>query len=156
MFNDPTEKLCTKAWKYGMRDYNIKGLAWIWHITSEFHGIFTLNLLGLLASETSTYLTIQKLGPNVHIISFKDSPSATRNHLNHSKRNATTQYHNGWAGPSQVTRYPYTPNKSKCPQTSYWNRSWEISTSQMNPSPIFSNPSSHHRKQSNSTSNCCL
>ena len=53
VFTVLTVTLCSDVCKYGIRGYNDKGLAWFWHIPPEFHGIFTLILLELLASETS-------------------------------------------------------------------------------------------------------
>ena len=47
-------RMCILNW-----GYNDILLAWIWHILPEFHGIFTINLLKLLAPETSIYLTTQ-------------------------------------------------------------------------------------------------
>ena len=46
------------------------------HTHPEFHGVLTLNLLDLLASEIAIYMNIQKLGHGSHILAFTDRSSA--------------------------------------------------------------------------------
>ena len=51
-------------------------MAWLWKIPPEWHGILKLNLLKLLYSSTSIYMTIQQLGQGYQILAFIDIPSA--------------------------------------------------------------------------------
>ena len=75
-FNTPTVTLLSYACEYGIRRYNYKYMAWRWHIPPMWHGVLTLNLLELLSSVTSIYITIKQLGQGSHILDFTDSSNA--------------------------------------------------------------------------------
>ena len=76
LFTTPTVTLWSHACKYEIWGYNEKCMAWRWPPPPpEFHGMLTLNLLGLLASELSIFMNIQKIGKWSHILAFADSSS---------------------------------------------------------------------------------
>ena len=51
-------------------------MEWRWYIPPKWHGVLTLNLLELLASEVSIYMTIQQIGHGSHILAFTDISGA--------------------------------------------------------------------------------
>ena len=51
-------------------------MTWSWYIPSERHDVLPLNLLDILDSEKSIYMTIHKLGHGSHILAFRYSASA--------------------------------------------------------------------------------
>ena len=51
-------------------------MAWCCYIPPKLYGVLILNLLEILASETTIYIIIQQLGQVSHIISFIDSSVA--------------------------------------------------------------------------------
>ena len=71
--NSLTIVRCLQIWDWRI---NYKGMAWLWRIHPEWHGIITLNLLELITSATSIYMTIQQLGQGSHILDFTYSLSA--------------------------------------------------------------------------------
>ena len=54
--------LWSNAFKHGIRGYNDKGMTWRWRPPPRLHGFIMSNLLELLDSETSIYMTIHQLG----------------------------------------------------------------------------------------------
>ena len=58
VFTNPKVTLWSYSFKYFIGVYNDKFMAWRWHIAPEWHGMITLNILDLLASEISIYMTI--------------------------------------------------------------------------------------------------
>ena len=71
-----TFNLYSDACEYGIGGYNHSGLSRQFRIPPQWHGKLTLNLLELLASAISIYMTIQQLGHVSHILAFTDSSSA--------------------------------------------------------------------------------
>ena len=67
---NPTVTLWSGACKYIIGGYNNKVMEWRWYIPPEWNAVLTLNLLALLASETSIYMTIQQLGQGSNILAF--------------------------------------------------------------------------------------
>ena len=51
-------------------------MTWHWCPSPKSHDVLTFELPELLASATSTYMTIQKLGQVSHILAFTDISSA--------------------------------------------------------------------------------
>ena len=70
VFTNPTVILWFDTCKYGIGEYNEKGMAWCWYIPPKWHGVLTLNLLELLDSSVSIYMTIQQLGHRDYITAF--------------------------------------------------------------------------------------
>ena len=77
-------------------------MLWQGRTPPELNGIIILDLLELLASATSTYMTIHQLGEGYNTLSFTDSSSALlcmkNHHSTHSKRISMTRYIDGWDG----------------------------------------------------------
>ena len=76
VFVKPSVTLWFNACEYGIVVYIANGLAWRWKITDAWHGKLTLNLLELLASAVTIYMTILQLEQGSHIMAFTDSSSA--------------------------------------------------------------------------------
>ena len=76
VLKNPTVTLWSGAYKYGIRGYNDKVIEWRWYIPPELHGVLKLNLMELLDSAVSIYITIQQLGHGFNVLTFTDSSSA--------------------------------------------------------------------------------
>ena len=71
--NSHTMVLCIQLWYQRIKN---KVMAWHWYIPLGWHGGLTLNLLDLLDTEISIYMTIQKLVHISHILGFTDISSS--------------------------------------------------------------------------------
>ena len=76
VFVKPSLTTWPDAFEYGIGEYSNNGLAWLWIIPASWHGKLTLNLLELLASSVTIYMTILKMVQGSHILAFIDSSSA--------------------------------------------------------------------------------
>ena len=76
VFVKPSVTIWSDACEYGIGGYIENGLAWRWKIPEAWNGKLTLNLLELLASEVTIYMTILQLGQGSHILAFMDSSIA--------------------------------------------------------------------------------
>ena len=74
-FFKPSVTLWSDTCEYGIGGYSENGLAWRWKIPDAWHGKLTLNLLELLASAVTIYMTILQLGQGSHILAFTGSSS---------------------------------------------------------------------------------
>ena len=78
VFFIPSVTLWSDASEYVIGGYIRNVLAWGWRITSEWHGKLTFNLLELLESVVTVYMTILQMGQGSHILAFAASSSALR------------------------------------------------------------------------------
>ena len=76
VFVKPPVTLWSNACEYGIGGYSKNGLAWRRRIPAAWHGKLTLNLLELLASAVTIYMTILQMGQGSHILELTDSSSA--------------------------------------------------------------------------------
>ena len=73
VFVKPSVTLWSDACGCGIEGYRDNGLAWIWRIPSACHGKLILNLLELLASVVTIYMTILQMGKGSQILELTDN-----------------------------------------------------------------------------------